>query len=348
MSDDQKQAGTRDQTVHTPRAAIGRRSLLALGAGALMAAPAIHTASAASARSPVSRALLAFDKMPGTVSYTIQVDKPGRQAFGVNRNGTAQMFVGSAIKTFILTQFLRDVEDGRIKTTEQLTVDDAIRSLDSPTFLNLTGTTSTSAILEAMINHSDNTATDITLKRVGVARVRKMIADARLTTVQIPTNTRYLISYLAGAPYGVDVGWTGVQQIANGKMFGPVRSPMNTVETMKASTSDMVSYYRRVLAGGFIRTDAMRNEFRRISSGADALWQVVPEYTPAFGKGGSINWNNFNCLSLSGQMRLGGVTPVTFSFCVNWPGKPDTAPAVQAKFALAIQNTLAAIAQTYG
>jgi beta-lactamase class A len=123
---------------------------------------------------------------------------------------------------------------------------------------------------------------------------------------------------------------------------------MNDRETMQATAADFVSYYERILDGDFIRTDAMRTEFRRISSMANALWQVVPRDTPAYGKGGSIEWNDFNCYCLPGQMRLGGVIPVTFSFCVNWPGSPDTIPVVAGKFAATIRDALAETAKAFG
>ena len=53
-----------------------------------------------------------------------------------------------------------------------------------------------------MIAHSDNTATDIALAKVGPAKVRALIAEAGLTATQIPDSTRRLFSYIAGAPEG--------------------------------------------------------------------------------------------------------------------------------------------------
>jgi len=325
---------------------LDRRTFLTLAAAAGFATPALQSAAAA-ARGALEQALRSFDRLPGTVSYQITVDKPGRQAWQVSRNPTTQMFVGSAVKTFILAQYLKDLEDGRLAADARLVVDDTWRSLESSVFLELTGKTSTSAVLEAMIAHSDNTATDIAMAQVGVARVRKFIADAGLTTVQVPVSTRRLFSYLAGAAYGVDVGWRGAQMIAEGHLFGPSRSPMNTQETMKATAADMVKYYRSILSGSYLRTDAMRGEFRRISSMADGLWRVVPVHTAAYGKGGSIIWDGFNCFSLPGQMVLGGTTPVTFFFCVNWTGSLATVPVVRDRFALAVKNTLAEVAALF-
>lgn len=47
-------------------------------------------------------------------------------------------------------------------------------------------------------------------------------------------------------------------------------------------------------------------------------------------------------------MLLGGTLPVTFSFVVNWKGKPSTIPGVGDQFASAIRETLAATAKAFG
>ena len=47
----------------------------------------------------------------------------------------------------------------------QMAIDNSVRSLSSPVFLKLTGTTPAVIVLEAMIAHSDNTATDVAMAR---------------------------------------------------------------------------------------------------------------------------------------------------------------------------------------
>src|SRR5205814_7642733 len=125
------------------------------------------------------------------------------------------------VKTFILAQYLRDVEDGRLTEDKQMAIDDSVRSLSSPVFLKLTGTTPAVSVLEAMIAHSDNTATDVAMAAVGADRVRGLIAEAGLKSTQIPDSTRQLFSYLAGAPEGVDVGWPRLQRLAASAPAGP-------------------------------------------------------------------------------------------------------------------------------
>ncbi len=306
---------------------IDRRSLFGWTAvaGATLAAPAILATSAQAAPDTrdITRALRGFDTLPGDVSYRINVGRGGRR-FSAGQRAGDTLFVGSSVKTFILARYLRDVENGRLNLTDQLTVNNGVRALSSPVFLELTGTTPATSVLEAMITHSDNTATDIALRQVGIGRVRSFVESAGLSFVRIATSTRLLFCYLAGAPFGIDEGWAGMKVIADGGKFGPLRSPMNRRETMQGSADDFVSYYERVLAGDLIRTEAMRREFRRISSMPATFWSVAPENTPIFGKGGSIEWDGFNAFCLPGQMLIGGTLPVTFSFVVNWTGKPST------------------------
>lgn len=330
---------------------IDRRALFGLtaAAGAALAAPAILSSEAEAApdTGDIKKALRGFDKLPGDVAYRINVGRGGRRFTAGQRAGD-RLFVGSSVKTFILARYLRDVENGRLSLTEQLKVNNAVRSLSSPVFLDLTGTTPATSVLEAMITHSDNTATDIALRQVGAGRVRTFIENAGLSSVRIATSTRLLFCYLAGAPFGVDEGWAGMKGIARGEDFGPLRSPMNRRETMQGSAEDFVSYYEQILGGDLIRTEAMQREFRRISSMPAIFWSVGPENTPIFGKGGSIEWDNFNALCLPGQMLIGGTLPVTFSFVVNWKGKPSTIPGVGDQFASAIRDTLAATAKAFG
>jgi beta-lactamase class A len=198
-----------------------------------------------------------------------------------------------------------------------------------------------------MIAHSDNTGTDVALKRVGPDRVRAFISSAGFKSAKIPGSTRLLFSYLAGAPFGVDVGWEGMLDIEAGKLFGQPRSPMNDRETMKCSASDFVTYYERALKGRYFGKAETLTEFKRIQAMAVAILLIVPPDTAAYAKGGSIEWEDFNGLCVPGQMVLGGTVPVTFSFTANWEG-PGIFPTVAADFASAARDALHETAQAFG
>jgi hypothetical protein len=190
-------------------------------------------------------------------------------------------------------------------------------------FVNLTGTTTARSVLEAMITHSDNTATDITLAATGPDQVRALIAEAGLTKTQIPDSTRRLVSYLIGAPEGVDIGWAGVQRFAKGETFGEPRPAINDRQTMASTAEEMVRWYQQALAGAFFKRPQTLVEFKRIQAMADALAPSVPPDTVAYGKGGSLDIEGFHALCLAGQMIVAGV-PITFCTTINWTGGDDS------------------------
>ncbi len=168
-----------------------------------------------------------------------------------------------------------------------------------------------------MIAHSDNTARDIALAACRVENVRALIAQASLTNTQMPSSTRQLISYLAGAPYSVDPGWDGMKALQKGKSFGTSRPPLNDVETMASTAREMVKWYQAALTGTYFTKPETLTEYKRILSMADAIPQAVPPDIAAYREGGSIDWNDFHCFAFAGQMIPRGAK-VTFYFTINW------------------------------
>lgn len=299
--------------------------------------------------------------LPGEKSFLIRVDgRPDLDWFGrdwsqwASYRPDAQLFVGSAIKTFILARFLQKAEDGSLSEGELLPVDDGIRSLVSPVFGasanasdNLSGKATARTALEAMITHSDNTGTDMALKKVGVDDVRAFIAAEGLSATLIPGSTRLMFSYLAGADLGVDKGWNGMLEIMKDQYFGTPRSPFNYEETMISTATEMVSHYQRALAGEFFSKPETLKEFMRIQAMADVLAELVPPGLAAYGKGGSIHWQDFHALCATGQMIVRR-RPVTFYFALNWRGSDTDAPKVSAEFAAAAAGMLVVVAGPFG
>lgn len=284
--------------------------------------------------------------LPGTVSYLLQVDDP-RGAWGGGLAPDRQLFVGSAFKTFVLAAYLRGVEAGRLSLEEELAVDDGVRSLSSPVFLNLTGTTPARSVLEAMIAHSDNTATDVAMRKVGAATARALIAEAGLRQTRIPESTRRLFSWLAGAPAGTDLDWAGLQAMVAGRTPITPRPAVNDGESILSSAADLVSWYRRALTGGFFTRPETLVEFKRIQAMADVMPLIAPADTAAYGKGGSIEWDGFNCLCAPGQIVVRGV-PATFCFTLNWNGPPESMAPATAALLVACRGMLEAVRQRIG
>lgn len=264
------------------------------------------------------------------------------------------MFVGSAVKTFMLAEYLRS----DLSSLAVMNIDDSVRSISSTVYgdqtlagqphpdLKLDGETLARSVLEAMISHSDNTATDAILAAVGADNVRDLIEAIGLDSVSIPDSTRRLFTYLASGE-DVDVSWETLKQYVDNPP--DKQHAINNVQSMLASASDMVHWYETALLDPSFFSAGDLVEFKRISSMADALSVVVPSNLAAYGKGGSIIWNDFSCISVSGQMVMPTMVPgqpwipLTFSFNVNWGSESQAMfNEVAGLFAPALKDVLTA------
>lgn len=297
-------------------------------------------------------ALRRYLALPGTKSYLVHAG-PGGALGRLAHHPGRFLFTASAYKTFVLGQYLRDVEAGLLSEDEQVAIDDSVRMLGSPVLQNLAGTTQARSVLDAMIAYSDNTATDLATGKVGADRVRALVAELGLSSIRIPDSTRRFFSYLVGAPAGVDLGWHGVMDISEGRQSppGPLRPPLNDVITLAGSARDFVAWYEQALQGTvFTKSETLR-EFKRIQAESVQIPLAVPSDTPSYAKGGELPTTlefPLNAKSFAGQMVVENgekQVPVTFCFLVNWDGSEADFATVETEFFAAIQGILVAIKQ---
>jgi beta-lactamase class A len=289
------------------------------------------------------RLLDEFLALPGRKGVAIEVDDP-RRPWQIRYAADAALFCGSCFKTFVLATYLQEVEAGRLFETEQLPIDDSMRSIGAGVFDHLSGTASARTILEAMIAHSDNTATDAAMRRVGVDKIRAFLANANLNGTRVPDSTRRFFSYLAGYPADADMGWAGIKEMAAGKNGRTPREAINDEQTMVCPAAEFVDYYKRALAGQFFQKQETLVEFKRILAMADAIAIAIPADTPAYLKGGSIDWEGFHCIAIAGQMIV-GKTPVTFCLNLNWRDSEGSEAALGPAYKSAVAGVLARIKQ---
>lgn len=291
-------------------------------------------------------AAFALTTLPGETALLFEAEGP-KGRIRVAHRETAPIFVGSAIKTFILAAYLLAVEQGQLSLGEQLPLYDDVRSPVSPVLGNLTGTAAAVVALEAMITHSDNTGTDMAIRRVGPAAVRSLIAARQLAGTRIPDSTRIMVSALAGAPPGTDLGWTALQALLAAPSIPSPRPPMNDVSTMVSTGQDMVAWYDYVLSGQLFAKPETLATFKRIQSMATAMPEIAPPNVIAYGKGGSITWGDSQALAVAGQM-VDGPVKATFFYGVNWTGDDasmaSTAGTAVGNFRIMLARTLAVLA----
>ncbi|HEU0230182.1 MAG TPA: serine hydrolase [Burkholderiaceae bacterium] len=315
---------------------MNRRRLLqatALGAFSTVLAPTSNAQGRSAALPDLKKAITDFTTLsPGRAAACISIEEDNGSRSTVHAADPDQpLFVGSAVKTFILAQYLREVEAGRLSEDTQVAVGPEVWSPGSPVFMHLTGTTPARSALEAMIAHSDNTGTDIALNAAGADQVRQLIKTAGLTHTLIPDSTRKLFSYLAGAPNGVDIGWAGMEKMAKDIMPGKPRKPVNDHQTMMSTAGELTRWYEQALAGKYFKKHETLAEFKRISAMANAMPMMVPEDVMAYGKGGSIDWGDFHCFCGAGQM-VQTSRRTSFCFILNWTGADGTVPTMLESF----------------
>jgi beta-lactamase class A len=315
-----------------------------MGSAAALSVAPIAATTRAETQSLGTEILSLFDGLPGRTGIKIWAPdgtKSGQQLL-IAHNAHAQMFVGSAIKTFVLAEALIQVDSPDIISTlqnTQLALDASVWSLDSQTFNppNLSGIVSERTAIEAMIIHSDNTGTDMMLAHTGPDNVRNFISQAGLRATAIPDSTRVFFGYLLGAPDYKTFTWAETVAATDDPIVNP---PLNDVVTLASSANDFVSFYSRALQGKFFKHPETLNEFRRILTLGDAIYLVpFPLGASAFCKGGSIDVPGFHCLSVPGGMFVDDRW-VFFAFTINWDAPAETDPATGAAFAAGVSEAL--------
>jgi beta-lactamase class A len=271
-------------------------------------------------RGPVERQILELlASLPG--QHALYMHSPGfGRDFVVEHNPDSALFCGSAFKAFVLAEFLRMVDNGEAALDELLPVDSSIWSLSSEVLTPwpgaVTGRIDAQTALDAMISRSDNTATDMLLKRVGPARVRQFIASIGLTG-RIPDSTRSFFGYIFGAPDWQTLTWERVLEIDASKPenTNPV---LNDVTTMAVSPRDFVSFYSRALQGEFFTHPQLVPALRGVLALSNAIPRAMPLGINPFIKGGSIDFDGEHALCLAGGVFIPPARWVYFGLTLNW------------------------------
>jgi len=324
-----------------------RRAFLASAAAATaVISPALRAMASVKEDASPQAILSLFKSLPGDVAFKIFAPAAnGKPEYLAESNPSKVLFVGSAFKSFVLCEALRqaDAPDvARTIATEQLGLDASVWSLDSATFNppNLIGKVSKRTALEAMIMHSDNTGTDMCLKYVGPDKVRAFIASAGLKNTTIPDSTRSFFGYLLGEKDYKTFTWEQLGAAANQNL---VNLPLNRVCTMSSSPEDFVSYYSRALQGEFFKNKETLTVFRQVLSLGDAIWKMpVPLGVTACLKGGSIDVPGFHALCVPGGMFFDDRW-VYFCLMHNWTAAAEVDPNTVMGFAGACSRALATV-----
>jgi beta-lactamase class A len=280
----------------------------------------------------------AFTVLPGQKALKLWAPPDaGRPEWSAMLNPDSWLFIASAFKGFALAETLRLEEESldprsdtplaaqlNARLAQQLTLDEAVFSPGAPVFNppNLTGQVTLRTALEAMISHSDNTATDMVLRHVGSERVQSFVEAIGLHQTRIPTSTRDFIGYISGLSDWQATTWADLQGDS-----GTPRPILNDTITMASTPDDLVSFYARALQGEFFQYAETLAVFRAILSLADAIAFAMPLGVSAFAKGGSIDFEGDHALTFAGGMYLPDRW-VYYALLLNWTDA-EVAPGSQ-------------------
>jgi len=141
------------------RRAFFSAALATAAVGALPRANARRTISSRPAGGADRRRLRPLTGQKALQLWAPAVD--GIAEWSVALHADAPLFCGSAFKALVLAEFLRQVEAGATSLEEPLALDEDAYAPGAPVFNPpyLSGQVRARTVLEAMISHSDNTAT---------------------------------------------------------------------------------------------------------------------------------------------------------------------------------------------
>jgi beta-lactamase class A len=257
------------------------------------------------------------------------------------------LFVASAYKTFLLCERMRQLDSPDIVRkleNANVALDSSVWSPGSPTFNppNVTGTVHERATLEAMITSSDNTATDMTTKIVGISNARDFISSIGLTQTLIPDSTRAFAAYVFGADNYLTITWDQLMTLME-EAEGLAHPFLNNVETLASTADDLVSYYSRALTGAFFQHPQTLNEFQRILTLCDFIYMIpLPTGVSAYAKSGNVDSPGFLARSIAGGMFVANRW-VFFAFIINWYSQTSPDPDTVSSFFSAINQSLTLI-----
>ncbi|HTF70285.1 MAG TPA: serine hydrolase [Edaphobacter sp.] len=263
--------------------------------------------------------------------------------FLVKLHERRRVFVASTDKAFVLCERLRQLDSPAIEkeiTEHELALNESIWSPGSTIFNppDLSGLVSERTAMEAMILHSDNTATDMVLKEAGAEKVRNFITSIGLKSTMIPDSTRAFAGYLVGAPNYKTITWEELTSVPAGPLAHPF---LNDVETLASSPDDLVSFFSRALQGDFFSHPETLHQFRRILSLGDITYLVqFPLGASVFGKAGYADIPGSHARSIAGAVYFPHRW-VYFSMVLNWDASQGDDPQTVTAFFGAISKSMA-------
>lgn len=279
-----------------------RLFLGSVAAVAALAGPLMKMPGAAAAETDAHKQITALlETLPGTKAASI-FSAGGSFAYALNPE--TRLVIASTFKVFVAVAALQLVDQGKASLDEMLPLDETVWIPGSTAFTpELRGKVALRVAIQEMIAYSDNAATDMVMKRVGVDRIRAMISGAGLKSVQIPDSIRAFFSYLAGMPLGVNASYEQLYGLKPAPKSLHPRPPGNDVVTVKGAMGEIARFYQRALAGEFFKKPETLVEFQAAMNQGKLIELSTPLGSQVFTKAGSFDSDGYNGVVVAGAAQ---------------------------------------------
>jgi beta-lactamase class A len=207
-------------------------------------------------------------EFPGKVGIFVRNVETGAE---VSIHADEMFPMASTYKVAIMTQVFREVEAGRMSLDERVTLTESDRRPGSGLFVFMRPGLNPTIhdLLLLMITVSDNTATDLLLKRVGAANVTAMLRQLGIRDFRVDRSTEQIIGDWLGAADSRLRGVTAAQMLAKPEQFGALTPEQ--LDSAARTFADDPRDHTSPRAMGDLLTKIVKNEAASAKSCQDML-----------------------------------------------------------------------------
>lgn len=266
----------------------------------------------------------AWHGYPGRFGFLISASD-SHSHWSVGAKSDEQFNIASAFKVFIVAECLRQVENDLVTLEDRLELTESVRVPDNCKSLSEYPDGSLIPIrqlLEAMISVSDNTATEMVMRRIGHENTLRMLRELGLTRTHFPASLRAMCAYAIGSDPGI-MYWELVKTCTAVKPPAMNRRAFDGEFGILSSPQDLVTFYQQAFSGRLFRKRVTVEIFKEIMHLEDTSFPFP--WSPGvecYRKSGYLELPPYYASALAGITMSEG-RQFHFAFCFNLEASND-------------------------